>query len=109
MQHRLKTALIGCAVAALAMPAVAGADHRHVTQNGTGNCVVLSKQGNEPYVTLPDASYNDNSAVEPGSTNPHPLHVHVHQGKPGQVQSIAVLGSAGDPCAGSGNYLNWTP
>ena len=108
MRTRVKAVSIGCAVGALALglPAAAGADHRHVIQTGSGDCVVLSKQGNEPYVTLPDASYNDNSAVEPGSGNPHPLHVHVHQGRPGEVQTIAVYGSAGDPCAAEGNYLN---
>jgi hypothetical protein len=106
MRTRLNAVALGCAVAALGLPAAASADHRHVIQNGSGNCVVLAKKGNEPNVTLPDASYNQNSAVEPGSGNPHPLHVHVHQGRPGQAQTIAVLGSDSDPCAAEGNYLN---
>ena len=95
-----------CALAALAVPTAASADPRHVIQTGNGDCVVLAKQGNEPSVTLPDASYNQNTAVEPGSGNPHPLHVHVHQGRPGENQTIAVYGSDSDPCAVDGNYRN---
>lgn len=95
-----------CAAAALAVPATASADHRHVIQLPDDSCVVLSKQGNEPSVTLPDASYNQNTAVEPGSGNPHPLHVHVHQGRPGENRTIAVYGSDDDPCAEDGNYVN---
>jgi len=35
----------------------------------------------------------------------HPLHVLVHLGVPGADGSIAVLGSAQDPCAATGNYV----
>jgi hypothetical protein len=91
--------------AALLAPAAAEASHRHVHVVGNGGCVILAKQGNEPFVTLPEASFNNTS--EPTTTaNPHPLHVHVHRGQPGAVQTIAVLGSADDPCAGSGDYVN---
>jgi hypothetical protein len=86
-----------------ASPAIA--DHRHVRVLANGSCVILSKQGNEPFVTLPQASFN-NTAEPTTTANPHPLHVHVHRGRPGEVGSIAVYGSAQDPCAASGNYVN---
>jgi len=93
------------AVAALVLPAAAKANHRHVLVLGNGSCAILAVQGNEPYVTLPEASFNN--TTEPTTTaNPHPLHVHVHRGQPGEVGMIAVYGSAQDPCAASGNYVN---
>jgi hypothetical protein len=36
----------------------------------------------------------------------HPLHVLVHLGVPGADGDIAVMGSAQDPCAATGNYVN---
>jgi hypothetical protein len=93
------------AAAALLAPAAGHANHRHVLVLGNGSCVILAKAGNEPFVILPEASFNN--TTEPTTTaNPHPLHVHVHRGQPGQVQTIAVYGSAADPCAASGNYVN---
>jgi hypothetical protein len=99
------TIALSLATAALLAPAVAQADHVHVLQVGNGGCVILAQDGNERYVTLPEASFEN--TTEPTTTaNPHPLHVHLHRGQPGQVQTIAVYGSAADPCAGSGNYVN---
>lgn len=93
------------ALAAVAFPTAAFADHLHVIQLGNGQCVVLAQSGNERYVDLPDASFQN--TTEPTTTaNPHPLHVHVHRGEPGQVQTIAVYGSALDPCAATGAYVN---
>ena len=99
-------AIAGCiAAAALLAASVAQANHRHVHVLGNGSCVILAKQGNEPSVTLPEASFNN--TTEPTTTaNPHPLHVHVHRGQPGEAGTIAVYGSAQDPCVASGNYVN---
>jgi hypothetical protein len=95
-----------CIGAALVLPAGARANHRHVLVTGSGDCVVLAKEGGEPSITLPEASFNN--TTEPVTTaNPHPLHVHVHRGEPGQHLTIAVFESAADPCLAAGNYLNW--
>jgi hypothetical protein len=101
-----RTVIAVCsAAAALLVPAAAQANHRHVLVTGGGDCVILAKQGNEPFVTLPEASFNN--TTEPTTTaNPHPLHVHVHRGRPGEVRTIAVYGSDMDPCRETGNYLN---
>ena len=102
--RRIAITLSVTAVALLA-PAAAQANHLHVLVLGNGSCVILAQQGNERYVTLPEASFNN--TVEPTTTaNPHPLHVHMHRGQPGEVQTIAVYGSPADPCAVSGNYVN---
>ena len=90
---------------ALLAPAAAQADHLHVRTLGTDTCVILAQFGKEREVTLPAASFNN--TTEPVTTaNPHPLHVRVHRGQPGEAGSIAVYGSAADPCAASGAYVN---
>ena len=100
--------LLLASLATLALATPAFAMHRHVIQVGNGSCVLLAQAGNERFVDLPDASFNN--TTEPTTTaNPHPLHVHVHRGQPGQVLTIAVYGSASDPCAASGDYLNLQP
>jgi hypothetical protein len=84
------------------------ANHLHSLQVGNGQCVVLAQAGNERFVTLPAASFNN--TTEPTTTaNPHPIHVHVHRGEPGGRGTIAVLGTATDPCAGTASYLNYSP
>jgi hypothetical protein len=94
-----------CLAGAAALPAGADANHHHSLLTGSGDCVVLAKQGGEPSVQLPDASFNN--TTEPTTTaNPHPLHVHVHRGAAGEQITIGVYGTASDPCAGEGNYLN---
>jgi hypothetical protein len=105
---RGRAALIAslCAGGAFLLPAGAAATHRHVLVTGNGDCVVLAKEGEEPFVVLPEASFNN--TIEPTTTaNPHPLHVHVHRGTPGEHNMIAVFGSAADPCLAQENYLNW--
>jgi hypothetical protein len=93
------------ATVALTLPALASATHRHVLVTGNGACVVVAKSGNEPFVTLPASSFHN--TIEPVTTaNPHPLHVHVHRGEPGQHLTLAVFGSSADPCPETGNYLN---
>jgi hypothetical protein len=101
-----RTAIVTSVIAVgLLLPSLAEATHRHVRVLANGSCVIVAKQGNEPFVTLPEASFKNTS--EPTTTaNPHPLHVHVHRGQPGEAGTIAVLGSADDPCATTGNYVN---
>lgn len=102
--RRLFTLLAVVGASALVAPA-AEATHLHVIEVGNGACVILAESGQERFVTLPEASFQN--TTEPTTTaNPHPLHVHVHRGEPGQVLTIAVFGSAADPCAATGNYLN---
>jgi hypothetical protein len=100
-----------CSAGVLALPGGAAATHRHSLEAGSGDCVVLAKHGielGEPFVVLPDASFNN--TTEPTTTaNPHPLHVHVHRGSPGEQITVAVYGSATDPCAAEKNYLNGPP
>jgi hypothetical protein len=87
---------------ALLVPSSAAANHRHVLTVGNGSCVILAPQGQEPFVTLPESSFNNTS--EPTTTaNPHPLHVHVHRGAPGEQLDIQVFGSDDDDCTA---YLN---
>ena len=91
--------------AGLAVPTAAQGDHLHVAALGNGSCVILAPAGNERDVVLPEASFRN--TTEPTTTaNPHPLHVHVHRGQPGAVRTIAVLGSANDPCAATDAYVN---
>jgi hypothetical protein len=99
---------VACLASVLAVPSGAAANHRHSLLTGSGDCVVLAKQGGEPYVDLPDASFNN--TTEPTTTvNPHPLHVHVHRGAPGEQVTIGVYSSGTDPCAAGEDYLNGPP
>jgi hypothetical protein len=108
MRKRAAVSVLVCLAGALAVPGGAAANHRHSLMTGSGDCVVLAKQGREPFVQLPDASFNN--TTEPTTTlNPHPLHVHVHRGAAGEQISIGVYGAGTDPCAGVGNYLNDPP
>ena len=79
----------------------ASADHVHSLQTGNGSCVLLAQDGGEKDVTLPFAT---EAQVE--ARRAHPLHLLVHLGRPGQNFSIGVYSTAGDPCAGSGEYVN---
>ncbi len=98
--------LLAAVVGLLAFAGQAFANHLHSRQVGNDQCVVLAKAGNERFVTLPASSFNN--TTEPTTTaNPHPLHVHVHRGERGAHGTLAVLGSASDPCAATGSYLNW--
>jgi hypothetical protein len=98
--------LLAAVIGLLAFAGQAFANHLHSRQVGNDQCVVLAKAGNERFVTLPASSFNN--TIEPTTTaNPHPLHVHVHRGEPGAHGTLAVLGSASDPCAATGAYLNW--
>jgi hypothetical protein len=95
---------------------VARADHTHVLILPNGSCAILAAQGNEKYQILPDVLFANNPNVDADDAvgglealpmdRRHPLHVLVHLGVPGADGDIAVMGSAEDPCAGTGNYVN---
>lgn len=103
-------------VLALAGASAARADHTHVLILPNGNCAILAAKGNEKYVILPDVLFANNPNADADDdagglgnlplNRRHPLHVLVHLGVPGADGRIAVLGSAQDPCAASGNYVN---
>lgn len=100
----------------LAGASVARADHTHVLILPNGSCAILAAQGNEKYQILPDVLFANNPNVDADDAvgglealpmdRRHPLHVLVHLGVPGADGDIAVMGSAEDPCAGTGNYVN---
>lgn len=103
--------MLVAAMAAVLLVGTAGiaqADHTHVRILPNGDCVILAADGNEKHVVLPDQ--NPNVDPELPENRKHPLHVLVHLGKPGSDGSIAVLGSAEDPCSdaggGTGSYVN---
>jgi hypothetical protein len=95
---------------------VARADHTHVLILPNGNCAILAADGNEKYLILPAVLFNNNPNVDADDAagglenlplnRRHPLHVLVHLGVPGADGDIAVIGSAQDPCAATGNYVN---
>jgi hypothetical protein len=100
----------------LAGASVARADHTHVLILPNGNCAILAAAGNEKYQILPDVLFANNPNVDAddaaGGLNGlplnrrHPLHVLVHLGVPGADGDVVVMGSAQDPCAATGNYVN---
>ncbi|HEX6261674.1 MAG TPA: hypothetical protein VF097_02375 [Actinomycetota bacterium] len=106
----MRRMLVASIVAAFVVGAsgIAQADHTHVRILPTGDCVILAADGNEKYVVLPD----ENPHVDAGlpENRKHPLHVLVHLGQPGSDGSIAVMGSAQDPCSEAGgqtgSYVN---
>ena len=100
----------------LAGAGVARADHTHVLILPNGKCAILAAVGNEKYLSLPAVLFTNNPTVDADDAvggldnlaldRRHPLHVLVHVGVPGADGDIAVLGSAQDPCAATGNYVN---
>ena len=110
----LRRASIAAATTAivLAGAGVAQADHTHVLILPNGKCAILAQNGNEKYVILPSVllANNPNADADDAGELPlnrrHPLHVLVHLGVPGADGDIAVMGSAQDPCATTGNYVN---
>jgi hypothetical protein len=104
------------AVCFLAGAEVARADHTHVLILPNGSCAILAAEGNEKYQILPDVLFANNPNVDADDAaggldglplnRRHPLHVLVHLGVPGADGDIAVMGSAQDPCAATGNYVN---
>jgi hypothetical protein len=90
--------------------------HTHVLILPNGSCAILAAQGNLKYQILPTVLFDNNPNVDADDTvgglenlpmnRRHPLHVLVHLGPPGSDGDIAVKGSAEDPCATTGNYVN---
>jgi 3-deoxy-D-arabino-heptulosonate 7-phosphate (DAHP) synthase len=107
---------IGAAVMLLGGAAAALADHTHVLILPNGKCAILATNGNEKYLVLPSVLFANNPNVDADDAagglenlpmnRRHPLHVLVHLGVPGADGDIAVMGSADDPCAATGNYVN---
>ena len=101
---------------ALAAAGVARADHTHVLILPNGKCAILAAAGNEKYQILPAVLFSNNPNVDADDAaggleglalnRRHPLHVLVHLGVPGADGDIAVMGSAQDPCATTGDYVN---
>ena len=95
---------------------VARADHTHVLILPNGKCAILAQSGSEKSVILPSVLFANNPNADADDTagglenlpmnRRHPLHVLVHLGVPGADGDIAVMGSAEDPCAATGDYVN---
>ena len=114
----VRRGLIAATTAALVLSGagVARADHTHVLILPNGNCAILAAEGDEKYLIMPSVLFANNPNVDAddaagGLANlamnrRHPLHVLVHLGVPGADGDIAVMGSAQDPCAATGNYVN---
>src|ERR671918_299056 len=112
--RRMLVVLGVAVVCVFAGASVARADHTHVLILPNGNCAILSAAGNEKFVILPDVLFANNPNVDADDAaglenlplnRRHPLHVLVHLGVPGADGDIAVMGSAEDLCAGTGNYV----
>lgn len=113
---RLPMALGMAVVLVFAGASVARADHTHVLTLPNGSCAILAAKGNEKHVVLPDGLFSNNPNVDADDAaggllglplnRRHPLHVLVHLGVRGADGDIAVMGSAEDPCAAAGNYVN---
>jgi hypothetical protein len=110
----MRRVLVAAMTAAMLLGAAgaARADHTHVLILPNGNCAILAQDGNEKYVILPSVllANNPNADADDAGELPlnrrHPLHVLVHLGVSGADGDIAVMGSAEDPCAATGNYVN---
>ena len=114
----MRRGLVAAMVAAMVLGSVgvARADHRHVLILPNGNCAILAEEGNERYLIMPSVLFANNPNVDADDAvgglenlpmnRRHPLHVLVHLGVPGADGDIAVMGSADDPCAATGNYVN---
>jgi hypothetical protein len=114
----MRRVLVGviAATVMLAGASVARADHTHVLILPNGKCAILAAEGKEKYQILPSVLFSNNPNVDADDTagglddlplnRRHPLHVLVHLGVPGADGDIAVMGSAQDPCAATGDYVN---
>jgi hypothetical protein len=93
---RLVRPALGAALLLARAATPAFASHAHVMSIGNGRCVLLAANGGEEDVTLPMAvfEHNPNVYIAPTADRLHPLHVLVHQGRPGEHKAIAVAGTA---------------
>jgi hydrogenase maturation factor HypF (carbamoyltransferase family) len=100
------------AVAALAISAFAvapaAATHTHAMLVGNGLCVVIAEDAGEENVVLPGSVFanNPNVDIAPAVTREHPLHVLVHQGTPGEQNSIQVYGTPAADAMCFNGYVN---
>jgi hypothetical protein len=95
---------------------IGAADHTHVLILPNGKCAILAAAGHEKYQILPSVLFSNNPNVDADDAaggldglplnRRHPSHVLVHLGVPGADGDIAVMGSAQDPCAATGEYVN---
>lgn len=105
------SAVLASPVALLLLVASAGAasaEHTHVKVAGSAGCVIVAGGSGEAGVDLPSAVFAGNPNVDIAETDgrTHPLHVLVHQGRPGENMELYVLGSPAEAAACSGNYIN---
>jgi hypothetical protein len=117
-EEEMRRGLVAAMAAAMLLGSagVARADHTHVLILPNGSCAILAANGNEKYQILPAVLFANNPNADADDTagglenlpmnRRHPLHVLVHLGVPGADGDIAVMGSAEDPCAETGNYVN---
>lgn len=86
----------------------ASAEHTHVKVVGNGGCVVMAEGSGEAGVDLRSAVFAGNPNVDIAEVEgrTHPLHVLVHQGKPGENMDLHVLGSPAEVAACAGEYVN---
>jgi hypothetical protein len=117
-EEEMRRGLVAAMAAAMLLGSagVARADHTHVLILPNGSCAILAANGNEKYQILPAVLFANNPNADADDTagglenlpmnRRHPLHVLVHLGVPGADGDIAVMGSAEDPCAATGNYVN---
>jgi hypothetical protein len=113
---RRALAAVMTATMLLGTAGVARADHTHVLILPNGDCAILAQNGNEKYMILPSVLFANNPNADADDAagglenlpvnRRHPLHVLVHLGVPRADGDIAVMGSAQDPCAATGNYVN---
>jgi hypothetical protein len=92
---RLVGLVLGAAVLLALAASPVFASHAHVMAIGNGQCVLLAANGGEEDVTLPLSvfEHNPNVDIAPAANRLHPLHVLVHQGRPGEHTAIAVAGT----------------
>lgn len=98
----------GIGGAVLALPAPAMADHTHVMVLGNGQCVVMAENAGEEAVALPLAVFekNPNVDISPTALRMHPLHVLVHQGRPGENNALYVYGTPAADAACAAGIVN---
>jgi len=107
VNKRLSLAIVLGVALASTLSGAALASHTHVRELGSGQCAIIAPDGGEKWVSLPDAVFDSNPNVVPGTyaaDKRHPLHALVHIPGAGNGM-VYVLGSAGDiaNCAG---YVN---
>ena len=100
----------------LAGASVARADHTHVLILPNGKCAILAAEGNEKYQILPSVLFSNNLNVDADDAAgdlddpaPEPQASVARAGpswRSRRGRGIAVMGSAQDPCAATGEYVN---